>query len=142
MSKVKKGFLKVFIFLLFLLIISLPGCNIKVVNTEEKREDVSFAIVSKECLPDSLAKLMEERKENTVKLTYMDQGKRYVVVGYGKQKTSGYSIYIKEFYKTGNALYVDTCLMGPQDKEKIKKVESYPMIVLQISEMGMPVVFK
>ena len=53
------------------------------------------------------------------------------------------SIYIKDIYATENALYVDTCLLGPQKKtRKGKEVPSYPVIVLQITEMGLPVVFK
>ena len=77
-----------------------------------------------------------------MKLTYVDQGKRYIVIGYGKQNSGGYSIYIKDFYKTDNALYVDTCLMGPKEKKEAQETVSYPVMVLRISEMGLPVVFQ
>ena len=124
------------------LCISLTGCKMKVIPKEEAQNEVKFAIISEECIPKSLEKLIEERKENEIKLTYIDQNKRYIVVGYGEQEGGGYSIYIKELYKTRNALYVDTCLIGPEEKEKKKEIVSYPRIVLQVSEMGLPVVFK
>ena len=109
---------------------------------QEERQEVSFTIIGKECIPDSLAKLIEERKEEEMKLTYVDQGKRYIVIGYGRQNSGGYSIYIKDFYKTENALYVDTCLMGPKEKKEAQETASYPVMVLRISEMGLPVVFQ
>ena len=113
----------------------------KIVPQEEKSE-VSFTIISKECLPESLSKLIEERKEEEMKLTYVDQGHRYIIIGYGKQDSGGYSIYIKDLYKTENALYVDTCLMGPKEKEETQEIASYPVMVLRIQEMGLQVVFQ
>ena len=123
------------------LVIQLQGCGMQVLPQEERKE-VSFTIISKECIPDSLAKLIEERKEEEMKITYVDQGKRYIVIGYGRQNSGGYSIYIKDFYKTENALYVDTCLMGPKEKKEAQETASYPVMVLRISEMGLPVVFQ
>ena len=134
-----KGLFAWGIFLLF--VTQLLGCKMQIVPQEE-RSEVSFSIISKECIPESLAKLIEERKEEEIKLTYVDQGQRYIVIGYGKQNSGGYSIYIKDLYKTENALYVDTCLMGPKEKEQKQETTSYPMIVLRISEMGLPVVFQ
>ena len=125
-----------------LAVILITGCNIRVIPKEEEQSEVHFAIISEECIPESLGKLLEERKEKEIKLTYVDQNKRYIVIGYWKQEGGGYSIYIKELYKTKNAIYVDTCLMGPEVAEKKKEIASYPRIVLQVSEMGLPVVFK
>ena len=51
-------------------------------------------------------------------------------------------IIMGKVYATENALYVDTCLLGPPKESKKKEVPSYPVIVLQIMEMGLPVVFK
>ncbi len=128
--------------LLILLTSQLQGCRFKIVSQEEKREDVPFVIVSEECIPKELADLIEQKKENDIKLTYADEQDRYIIIGYGRQKTGGYSIYIKDVSKTKNAIYVDTCLLGPKKTENIKEVPSYPVIVLKISEMGLPVVFE
>lgn len=127
--------------ILVILGIQMQGCKIKIVPEEQKQEEIPFVIVSEECIPKELASLIEKRKEQEIKLTYVDGNDRYLVIGYGKQETGGYSIYIKDLYKTENAIYVDTCLMGPKE-QKVKNVPSYPVIVIQISEMGLPVVFK
>ena len=119
----------------------IAGCNMKIVP-QEVRSEVSFTIISKECIPESLAKLIEEKKHEEIKLTYMDQGKRYIIIGYGKQDSGGYSIYIKDLYKTENALYVDTSLMGPKEKREGEETASYPVMVLQIGELSLPVVFQ
>lgn len=132
----------VILVLLILLTSQLQGCRFKIVSQEEKREDVPFVIVSEECVPKELADLIEQKKENDIKLTYADEQDRYIIIGYGRQKTGGYSIYIKDVSKTQNAIYVDTCLLGPKKTENIKEVPSYPVIVLKISEMGLPVVFE
>ena len=130
------------VLVLGILLLLIQGCRIKVIPEEEQRSEVNFTIISDECIPKSLEKLIETRKEKEMKLTYMDQGKRYIVIGYGEQKSGGYSIYIKDLYKTVNAVYVDTCLVGPDEKEEKEDIVSYPKIVLQISEIGLPVVFQ
>lgn len=121
--------------------IQMQGCKFKIVSQEQKRQEIPFVIVSEECIPKELASLIEKRKEEEIKLTYVDEKDRYIIIGYGKQNTGGYSIYIKDLYITENAIYVDTCLMGPKE-QNVKEVPSYPVIVIQISEMGLPVVFK
>ena len=127
---------------LIILGMQIQGCKFKIIPQEQEQREVEFVIVSEECIPKEIQTLIETRKEEEIKLTYVDNNNRYIIIGYGKQKTGGYSIYIKDFYATDNALYVDTCLLGPQKDSKIKDVPSYPVIVLQISEMGLPVVFK
>ncbi|MBR5598010.1 MAG: protease complex subunit PrcB family protein [Lachnospiraceae bacterium] len=136
---VMKGILMgVFVIFLF----QIQGCKIKVVSKEEPRSEVRFSIISEECIPESLSNLINKKKEKIMKMTYVDEGKRFIVVGYGAQNSGGYSIYIKDLYKTENAIYVDTCLVGPEEKKIKEGVVSYPCIVLQISEMGLPVVFQ
>ena len=120
----------------------IQGCEVKIVGEEEKRREVEFVIVSEECISKEIQTLIETRKEEQIKLTYVDEDNRYIIIGYGRQNTGGYSIYIKDLYATENALYVDTCLLGPKKGSKPKEIPSYPVIVLQISEMGLPVVFK
>ena len=121
--------------------IQMQGCKFRIIPEEQKRQEIPFVIVSEECIPKELASLIEQRKEEEIKLTYVDGNDRYIIVGYGKQKTGGYSIYIKDLYVTQNAIYVDTCLMGPKE-QNLKDTPSYPVLVIQISEMGLPVVFK
>lgn len=120
----------------------MQGCEFKIVPQEQERKEAEFVIVSEECIPEAVKSLIENRKEKEIKLTYVDGKDRYLIIGYGKQNTGGYSIYIKDLYVTENALYVDTCLMGPSKEMQVKEVPSYPVIVLQVWEMGLPVVFE
>ena len=127
--------------LILSLIPAIAGCKFKIVQEENKRE-IPFVIVSDDCIPMELKNLIEQRKEEEIKITYVDGKDRYIIIGYGKQSTGGYSVYIKELYATDNAIYVDTSLLGPSSEKKPPKAPSYPVLVLQISEMGLPVVFQ
>lgn len=128
--------------ILIVLGMQIQGCEFKIIPQEQERREVEFIIVSEECIPKEIQTLIETRKEEEIKLTYVDDDNRYIIIGYGKQSTGGYSIYIKDLYATDNALYVDTCLLGPKKGSNKKEAPSYPVIVLQIAEMGLPVVFK
>ena len=48
--------------IIFGLSTQMQGCNMKIVP-QEVRSEVSFTIISKECIPESLAKLIEEKKQ-------------------------------------------------------------------------------
>lgn len=119
----------------------LSGCNIRVISTEENRKELPFIILGQDVLSKELKELIESRKEEEMKLTYVDGNKRYLIVGYGKQNQGGYSIYIKDLYATENAIVLDTTLVAPKEKA-VREVPSYPVIVIQISEMALPVVFR
>ena len=127
---------------LIVLGMQMQGCGVKIIPQKEVRREVEFVIVSEECIPKEIQSLIDTRKEKEMKLTFVDGNDRYIIIGYGKQSTGGYSIYIKDLYATENALYVDTCLLGPKKGNKRKEAASYPVMVLQIAEMGVPVVFK
>ena len=143
MKRGKTWFVSIMILVVLLVLgMQIQGCEFKIIPKEQERREVEFVIVSEDCISKEMQTLIESRKEEEMKLTYVDGENRYIIIGYGKQNTGGYSIYIKDLYATENALYVDTCLLGPKKGGKPKEIPSYPVIVLQISEMGLPVVFK
>lgn len=123
-------------------ILILSGCGVKIIEKQEEEREIPFVILGKEVIPEEVEKLIEEKKEQEIKLTYVDDENRYIIIGYGKQNTGGYSIYIKELYASENAIYVDTTLMPPREMKKEEQVPSYPVMVIQISEMALPVVFR
>lgn len=118
----------------------LAGCRI--VTEEEKVRDLEFVVVGDDCLPEELKTIIEEKKAEVCKLTFIDGEELYIVVGYGRQKTGGYSIQVKECYLGANAIYVDTCLLGPKPGGENHEASSYPYIVLRTKELGVPVVFQ
>ena len=133
---------KIYGILFFLGMIILCGCEVKVIEKQGEKRELPFVILGKEVIPEELKKLIEEKKEEEIKLTYVDEEGRYIIIGYGKQNTGGYSIYIKELYATESAIYVDTSLAAPKEDGKADRAPSYPVIVIEISEMSLPVVFR
>lgn len=118
----------------------LAGCGL--IPEEKEKEPVEFVVISEAYIPGELAKMIEEKKNEVMKLTYVDQGKHYIVVGYGKQKSGGFSIVIRNLVKAGNALYLDTVLLGPEKKPQTEDTASYPYLVIQTRDLGLPVVFQ
>ena len=118
------------------------GCNVKVIPKEEEKKELPFVILSEEVIPEEVKQLIQEKKEEEMKLTYVDENYRYIIVGYGQQKTGGYSICIDDLYMTENAVFLDTTLLGPKKRELKEESPSYPVIVLQVEEMVLPVVFR
>lgn len=114
------------------------GCEM--LNTEEvKLRDLEFVILSQEVLPKELKDIIEERKKEPFKLTYSDADALYICIGYGEQKTGGYSITVDELYLTDSAIYVETTLLGPGE-QSAKKEPSYPYIVIKTEALDENVV--
>ena len=67
----------------------------------------------------------------------------YILRGYGKQKSGGFSIQIEEVSKSENAVFVRTKLVGPAAKEEQKGAASCPYVVLKTkAAAGISVVFE
>jgi hypothetical protein len=117
--------------LLVVLVVAGLLCGCQMLDTKEvKLRDLDFVILSEEVLPKELKEIVEERKTEPFKLTYSDADALYICIGYGEQKTGGYSITVDELYLTDNAIYVETTLLGPGDKGS-NKAPSYPYIVIK-----------
>ncbi|MDE7428736.1 MAG: protease complex subunit PrcB family protein [Lachnospiraceae bacterium] len=108
----------------------------------EKIRDLEYTVIAEDNIPQELLAKIEERKEDTFKLTFEDQGFLYICVGYGTQQTGGYSIAVNDLYETANAIYIDTNLIGPSPEEKSKQVASYPYVVVKMEFLEKPVVFE
>ena len=108
----------------------------------EKIRDLEYTVIAEDNIPQELLAKIEERKEDTFKLTFEDQGFLYICVGYGTQQTGGYSIAVNDLYETANAIYIDTNLIGPSPEEKSKQVASYPSVVVKMEFLEKPVVFE
>ena len=73
------------------------GCSVKKMNTEKIR-DVEITVLEEEKIPEEFLTQIEEKKSGPFKITYADKDALYIARGYGEQKTSGYSIEVKECY--------------------------------------------
>ncbi len=121
--------------------IGVIACAAKQESTEKLR-DLEFSVIAQDNIPEELLGIIEEKKVSPFKLTFEDNGFIYICVGYGEQETGGYSIAVNELYETGNALYIDTNLIGPDAENKGKEAASYPYVVVKTEYMDKPVVFK
>jgi hypothetical protein len=110
-------------------------------DTMAKIKDLECTVLAEENIPEELLEKIEDKKEEAFKMTFEDQGFLYICVGYGTQKTGGYSIAVNALYETTNAVYIDTNLIGPSPEEKSNPVESYPYVVVKTEFIEKPVVF-
>ena len=129
------------LFCIIFIAVTSVSCSVKKLKME-KLKDLDFTIVKEEDVPEELQEMIELHKEQTMKLTYVDQGFLYVVEGYGEQETSGYSIEVKECFESENAIYFQTNLLGPSQKEKIIEEETFPYIVVKLLYVDKNVVFQ
>ncbi len=124
---------------LLLICAMLGGCSKD--DGEEERTALEYTVVTAENLPEELADLIENQKENECRLTYEADGYLYIVRGYGRQETGGYSIAVEECSASEEAVYMDTTLIGPTQKKDVEPSESYPFIVLKIEQTDKEVYF-
>ncbi len=108
----------------------------------EKVQDLDFTVVEEKEVPPELLSMIEEKKTAAMKHTWTNEEYLYIIIGYGEQKTSGYSIAVEEFYLGKNAIYVDTSLIGPSKEETVNETLTYPYIVLKTEKREEPVVFR
>ncbi len=133
------------ILLMFFMIITIAaafvGCKSE--KTEIKKlKDLEFTVVEDADLPGELKEIIDEKKEEPFRLTYANKDNLYIVVGYGKQNSGGYSIAVEELYLTDNAIYIDTNLIGPSKEDNVSQGVTYPYVVVKLEYMDERVVFE
>ena len=108
----------------------------------DNHEKIDYTVVENEDLPIELKKLIDNKKQSTLRLTYTTKDYTYIVAGYGTKETSGYSIRVDDVYVSGNAVYADFKLIGPAEGEQVNEVSTTPYIVLKYEKRDESVVFK
>jgi hypothetical protein len=119
----------------------LTGCSIES-NDEKKLGEVDFTVVPEESIPVELKTIIDERKKDMFKTTFIDNDSLYIIIGYGSQPTGGYSIGVSELYETKNGIYVKTEFLGPSKNEVVSQMVTYPYIVIKLDYIDKSVVFK
>lgn len=127
---------------LFLIVIFtaalLQGCSFGK-TAKDKVRDLEFTVVQEEDVPEELKKIIDEKKTQAYELSYSAGDDLFITIGYGEQKTGGYSIAMEELYATDNAIVVSTNLIGPSKDEKVEELPSYPFIVIKTEYMDLTV---
>lgn len=127
--------------LLFVMPCTLVSCKMSV-QENEKQKDLDFTVVPDAELPKEILEFIEVKKTGEMRNTYTTGEELYIIVGYGEQKTSGYSISVNECYLGKDAIYLDTSLIGPAKGEKVDEVVTYPYVVIKMEKREEPVVFQ
>lgn len=126
-------------FLSAILIFILGGCQM--IRIEEGEvSPVEYTVVSREEIPAEVLSLIQEKKEKEFQLTYQSGEDLYLIKGYGRQITGGYSIAVEELGIMGDVLRFKTKLIGPS--ENAGGEPSYPCIVVKIKYRDEPVEFR
>ena len=129
-----------FFILVFLLSALLAGCRL--IRIEEgERKPLEYTIVKLTDLPQEALEFIEQKKEKEFQMVYQKGEDLYLIKGYGRQMSGGYSIQVTDLSASVNAVFFETKLIGPT--EKIQGGEpSYPYIVIKTEYRDGPVQFQ
>ncbi len=108
----------------------------------DKVRDLEFTVVDEVDLPEEILEYVDGKKTQPIKSTFTTGEYLFIIIGYGEQNTSGYSIAVNELYLGKNAIYVDTSLIGPSKDEMVNETVTYPYIVIKTEKREEPVVFQ
>lgn len=128
-------------FLLWLVCALLCACS-GIKANEERIRSLDFTVLDESAIPDKVATEIETRKAEPFEYIYSDNDYLYICIGYGEQKTKGYSIAVDDLYLTNAAIYAETTLLGPGNKYKESEEVSYPYIVIKTEYLEQTIVVK
>ena len=118
-------------------------CGCAILDTSDKKiAEIAFEVVDDEELPEEVREMIEERKNETFQMAYHDEEHSYIIVGYGMQETSGYSIQVNDVYQGEDSIWVDTALIGPEKSETTEAVPSYPYVIIKTAVVDQMIRFK
>ena len=90
-------------------------------------------MVEEEDLPEEAAKILEERKMGALQISCESGGYLYLLRGYGRQSSGGYSVQVRKLAATEDAVYFSTELSGnPQTEEEQRGGVSCPYLAVKI----------
>lgn len=107
----------------------------------KKLRDLEFTVVDREEEPEELSAMIGEEKERPFRMIYADQGLLYIAEGYGEQRTTGYSVAVRELYEAEDTVHIRTNLLGPEKGEEIKEITTFPYVVVQLGYIEKEVIF-
>lgn len=127
--------------LIIITVFGLNGCK-KDESEIKKIKDLDFTVVEDADLPGELKELIDEKKEKAFRMHYSNKDSLYIVVGYGRQNSGGYSIAVEELFLADNAIYFDTNLIGPSQDDMVTQGVTYPYIVVMLEFIDKKIVFE
>ena len=89
-----------------------------------------------------LAATIDARKESDFEISACIDGYTYIVKGYGKQPTGGYSIRVDRLQTNGTDMTMASTLIGPSAGEAVNKLATYPYIVIKTEATDNNILFE
>ena len=135
-----KGFF-ISVLCLVLSVFLFSGCGIEQYD-DTRVADLDFTLLAQEDIPQQVMNVINESKTENFRKTYTDKDYLYIIIGYGAQPTTNYSIAIEDLYEAPNAIFVSSMLKGPSKHEEVVEKETYPYVVLKLNYSDKTVIFK
>lgn len=117
-------------------------CGCRVIRIEEaERTPLEYEVMEAGMIPEEVLSLIEEKKETEFQLTYQSGTDLYLVKGYGRQMSGGYSIQVTDLSMSSAAVFFETKLIGPSGNSQGGE-PSYPYIAVKTEYRDKPVQFQ
>ncbi len=124
----------------------LCACGTRDVNgigqAEKEQTDMDFTVCEAGRLPAELVELIESKKAEPFRLTFMTREYMYIVVGYGAQPRGGCSVTVNELYRTEDAVHIKTNLVGVEGETIRIDGMTYPYVAVKCENQNLPVVYE
>ena len=119
-------------------------CGCGQTSSRQKQDEIEcdYTVVATRDCPEEFLKNLEEKKINPFQMTYQDGTYLYMAVGYGEQKTGGYSILVEKLTETKDKIFLNTELRGPSKGENVLEKPSFPYVVIKMENKSKEVVFE
>lgn len=119
---------------------TLPACSFMDSKAKEEKM-LDFVLLTDSVVPEELKSIIDAKGEEAYKLTYKDDEYLYICVGYGKQKSDGYSIIVEKLCEREDAICVKCLLVGESSGNELMK-DYCPRIVIRTKYSELPVIFE
>ena len=121
--------------MLLIFLLMAGGCSLVKIE-EGERTPLAYTVVETAELPSSAQEMIQEKKDRDFQMTYQKGDTVYLIRGYGKKMSGGYSIQVAELSVSSTAVFFKTRLIGPE-KENQSGAPSYPYIAVKTEYLSL-----
>ncbi|GMQ56278.1 hypothetical protein AN1V17_06710 [Vallitalea sediminicola] len=112
------------------------------IKDTNKIMDMEFTVLDDENVQDIIKQNVDILKFNPFKLSFRDGQYLYIAVGYGEQRTGGYSIQVSELYESQDRIVISTELLSPGKDDQVTMAITYPYLIIRTSDLFLPIYYK
>lgn len=129
--------------LAILLLMALTGCSgdKPVSRSYADMTDVTYEIISGSDVPHKVNEKIFKEKEKGFGFTYRDGNVMYIVFGFGRQNTGGFSIQMAAAKENDSEILIEARLVAPGPEEVVATTPSYPYMILKMANAEKDVQF-